>query len=80
MKFKAIRRPLLWLCPVLAVAAVFAATSHMDYAIDPRDRNGEKWLAEHGGMAFNLAIVVDRNAPCVPADRTLFAGIQPRIR
>jgi len=80
MKFKAIRRPLVWLCPALAVAAVFAATSHMDYAIDPRDRNGEEWLAEHGGMAFNLAIVVDRDAPCVPADRTLFASIQPRIR
>ena len=52
----------------------------MDYAIDPRDRNGEKWLAEHGGMAFNLAIVVDRKAPCVPAGRTLFASIQPPVR
>ncbi|MYF07334.1 MAG: hypothetical protein F4233_05470 [Rhodospirillaceae bacterium] len=80
MTFKAIRRPLVWLCPLLAVAAVFAATSHMDYAIDPRDRNGEKWLAEHGGMAFNLAIVVDRAAPCVPAGRTLFASIQPPVR
>ena len=80
MKSKAIRRALVWLCPVVAIAAAFAATSHMDYASDPRDRNSEKWLAEHGGMAFHLAIVVDRAAPCVPADRYLLAGMQPPIR
>ncbi len=80
MKNKSIRRVLVWLCPALAVAVVVVATSHMDYAIDPRARNGEKWLAEHGGMAFNLAIVVDRNAPCVPADRYLLAGMQPSVR
>ena len=80
MKDKAIRRALVWLCPALAVAAVVLATSHMDYAIDPRERNGEKWLAEHGGMAFNLAIVVDRDSPCVPAHWYLLAGVQPTVR
>ena len=80
MKDKTIRRALVWLCPILTVATVVAATAHMDYATDPRDRDGEKWLAEHGGMAFNLAIVVDRDAPCVPANRYLLAGIQPTVR
>ena len=80
MKSETIRRVLVWLCPALAVAAVSVATLHMNYAIDPRDRNGEKWLAEHGGMAFNIAIVVDRDAPCVPASRTLLAGVRAAIR
>lgn len=52
----------------------------MDYAVDPRDRNGEKWIAEHGGIVFNIAIVVDRSAPCVPAGRFLLAGLPSRIR
>lgn len=80
MKLDSIRRPFVWLCPVVAVAAVVAATSHMDYGIDPRERNGEKWIAQHGGLAFSIAIVVDRNAPCIPARRYLLAGVQPRIR
>jgi len=80
MKNKAIRRALVWLCPVLAVAAVVAATSHMDYSTDPRDRDGEKWLSEHGGVTFNIAIVVDRDAPCVPAARYLLAGLRPTGR
>ncbi|MCY4396892.1 MAG: hypothetical protein OXC10_17340 [Rhodospirillaceae bacterium] len=80
MKLDSIRRPLAWLCPALAVVAVVAATSHMDYAIDPRERTGKKWIAEHGGVAFNIAIVVDRSAPCVPARRYLLAGVQTHIQ
>ena len=80
MKMNAIRRAVLWLCPALAVLAVVVATSHMDYAVNPRDRNGEVWIAEHGGMVFNIAIVVDRSAPCVPAGRFLLAGLPSRIQ
>lgn len=80
MTLDPIRRAFVWLLPAFAVAAVFALTLHMDYAIDPHERAGERWLAEHGGMAFNLAIVLDRNAPCEPEGRYLLAAAQPPVR
>ena len=76
MTLEPMRRALIWLCPVLAVAGVVAATWHMDYAVDPHRRDGGAWLSRHGGMAFNIAIVVDRNAPCIPASRYLLAGVR----
>ena len=80
MTLDTIHRPFVWLCPVLTVAFVAAATAHMDYATDPDRRNGAKWLVEHGGRAFNIVIVLDRDAPCVPASRTLLASTRPALR
>ncbi len=80
MTLDAFRRPLLWLCPALAVAAAAVATAHMDYATDPVRRNGGKWIAEHGGMALNVAIVPDRSAPCIPARPFLLASLRPGVR